>query len=239
VSVSSFNSKEKSMHKHDMKNYGIAVMLLVSFIGFTFLVKTTDVQPVGPAHSSVGFASFNSCIRSITGYHRIWYTITDWLGIAAILTACSFAALGLYQWIVRKSLRKVDPDILLLGLFYLSVIGAYIFFENNIVNYRPVLMNGYLEPSYPSSHTMIVVCVMGSAMVQCKYRFKNKVLVWITETVAAIIILVTVAGRLISGVHWFTDIAGGLLLSLSLLSLYIAAVKKTCHIHDSHKTVVL
>jgi len=214
------------MHKRNAGNYLISTILFLSFIVFTFLVKTVDVRSIGPDNSSVGFASVNEFIFNKAGYHVIWYTITDWMGAAAVLTAFCFAVLGLCQCIHRKSIKKVDSDILLLGAFYLTVIAVYVFFEKIIINYRPVFMNGRPEPSYPSSHTMIVVCIMGTAMMQFQYRIKNKVFLRIIETLSAVLILVTVTGRIISGVHWFTDIAGGLLLSASRTGFYYSAYRQ-------------
>ena len=215
-----FSTGEKGMQKKNAENYLTSTILFLSFIVFTFLVKTVDVRPIGPDNSSVGFASVNECIFNTAGYHFLLYTITDWMGAAAILTAFCFAVLGLCQCIHRRSIKKVDSDILLLGVFYLIVIAVYVFFEKIIINYRPVFMNGRLEPSYPSSHTMIVVCIMGTAMMQFKYRIKNAVFLRIIETFSALLILFTVTGRILSGVHWFTDIAGGLLLSASLTGFY-------------------
>ncbi len=220
------------MYKKNAENYIISTILFLSFIVFTFLIKTVDVQSIGPNNSSVGLASANECIRNIVDYNFLWYTITDWLGITAILTAFSFTVLGLCQCIHRKSLKKVDSDILLLGLFYFSIITCYSFFEKVIINYSPVLMNGCLKVSYPSSHTMIVVCIMGTAMIQFKYRLKNKILLQIIEIFSALIILVTVTGRIISGVHWFTDIVGGLLLALSLTGFYYSGFKQLAKNQD-------
>jgi membrane-associated phospholipid phosphatase len=180
-----FSTGEKGMQKKNAENYLTSTILFLSFIVFTFLVKTVDVRPIGPDNSSVGFASVNECIFNTTGYHFLLYTITDWMGAAAILTAFCFAVLGLCQCIHRQSIKKVDSDILLLGVFYLTVIAVYVFFEKIIINYRPVFMNGRLEPSYPSSHTMIVVCIMGTAMMQFKYRIKNAVFLRIIKTLSA------------------------------------------------------
>lgn len=74
---------------------------------------------------------------------------------------------------------------------------------------------------------MVIVCVMGTAMMQFKYRIKNKVLLRVIETVSVLIILVTVTGRIMSGLHWFTNVVGGLLLALSLIFFYYS----TCEHH--------
>lgn len=192
---------------------------------FTLLAVCVDVQPIGPAGSLVGFAAFNQWIFDRIGVHWIWYDITDWLGIIAVLQAFFFVIVGVCQLIRRKSLFKVDRQLWVLGAFYLMTIAFYLFFENVIVNYRPVLMNGFLEASYPSSHTMIVVCIMASAPSQMRSLFqKRKHLHRGTGIAAVVISAVTVIGRMISGVHWFTDILGGLLLSAALLSLYFACL---------------
>lgn len=221
------------------RNFIIAGILFFLFAVFTVLVKSVDVQAIGPQQSSVGLATLNRFIFEKFGVHLIWYDITDWLGVAAILFAFGFAALGLCQLIKRKSLWKVDPSILLLGVFYLVVIAVYLFFEFVDVNYRPIILHTSLEASYPSSHTLIVICIMVTAMLQFHrlLRDKKRWLI-VTNTVSVLLLAVTVIGRLVSGVHWFTDIIGGILLSSALVMLYHAAVTyveaKTRHVPNDN-----
>lgn len=148
------------------------------------------------------------------------YTVTDWLGLVPIAFALGFAILGLAQWIARKSLLRVDRSLFVLGGFYIAVIAAYVFFEAFTVNYRPVLIDGVLEGSYPSSTTMLVMCVMPSAAMQLGDRIKNSVLRRCIVIAITVFTLFMVVGRLISGVHWITDIIGGALLSGGLAGMY-------------------
>ena len=148
------------------------------------------------------------------------YTVTDWLGLVPIAFAIGFALLGLIQWVKRKHLRQVDFSILVLGGFYLRVMAAYVLFEVFVINYRPVLINGCLEASYPSSTTMLVLCVMPTTLMQLNARIKSQTLKrWVGFGITAFILFMVI-GRLLSGVHWFTDIIGGALLSAGLVMLY-------------------
>ena len=205
-------------------NFLLSGILFALFIIFTLLVLNFDVQSIGPEGSFVGFAELNSFFRGAVGVNMLWYNITDWLGISAIFTAFDFALLGLFQVIRRKSLLKVDADIYILGGLYLLVITAYVFFEINVINYRPVLMDGMLEASYPSSHVMMVCTVMGSAVLQFRSRIKRKKLLFTANSISLAVIIVTVFGRFLSGVHWTSDIIGALLLSGALLMLYHSCV---------------
>ena len=162
------------MKKTRKKTGIIGISLLAAFALWTLLLRFTDVRPIGPRESSVGFATLNAFVHELTGTHMTLYTITDWLGLVPIFVAFGFAILGLVQWIKRKNLFKVDQSILALGVFYIVVIGAYLLFERIVVNYRPVLINGYLEASYPSSTTLIVLCVMPTAMIQLHARMQNR-----------------------------------------------------------------
>ena len=208
------------MKKETKKNFGIAAILLGAFVVWTAAVRLVDVQPIGPQGSAVGFATINGWVHNLTGVHMSLYTVTDWLGLVAIGAAMGFALLGLIQWVKRKHLRQVDFSILVLGGFYLLVMAAYVLFEVFVINYRPVLINGCLEASYPSSTTMLVLCVMPTTLMQLNARIKSQTLKrWVGFGITAFILFMVI-GRLLSGVHWFTDIIGGALLSAGLVMLY-------------------
>ncbi|MBQ7321405.1 MAG: phosphoesterase PA-phosphatase [Clostridia bacterium] len=195
-------------------------ILLAAFVLWTVLVRLVDVQPIGPQETAVGFATLNGYVHELTGVHMILYVITDWLGLVPLGVALGFAALGLAQWIGRGRIARVDRSILALGGFYVAVMAAYVLFEKIVINYRPVLIDGCLEASYPSSTTLLVMCVMPTAMMQWHVRIRGKALRRCVLLVSAVFIAFTVIGRWISGVHWFTDIIGGALLSAGLVMLY-------------------
>ena len=198
----------------------ISVFLLVSFIIWTLLISFVDVKAIGPEGSSVGFATLNGAFHTLTGTHMWLYTVTDWLGLVPIAVCLGFAIFGLAQWIKRKRFSKVDSSVLALGGFYLTVMATYILFEYVVINRRPVLINGYLEASYPSSTTMLVMCVMPTALMQLSSRIKNKILRSILTYLIIGFTAFMVIGRLVSGVHWLTDIIGGAIVSSGLVLMY-------------------
>ena len=157
------------------------------------------------------------------------YTVTDWLGLVPVAFGFGFAALGLAQWIKRRSLRSVDRSLILLGIFYIVTLAVYLLFESYVVNYRPVLIEGFLEASYPSSTTLLVLCVMPTAMLQLRLRVQNDMLrKCITVAITAFMVFMVV-GRFLSGVHWLTDIIGGILLSAGLVMIYDALIGGKTH----------
>lgn len=214
------------MKSESKKCFWMTGLLFLLFAAFTVLVSVADVQPVGPEQSEIGLATLNRWVFDKVGVNLLWYEVTEWLGIAAILVACGFALVGFWQLLKRKSLLKVDRQLLLLGVCYGLMAAAYLFFEKVVINYRPVLLEGALEASYPSSHTMLVVCIMGTAMLEFRRLLaKRKGLCAALEGLSLLMIAVMVVGRLLSGVHWLTDIAAGLLLAAALVMLYASAVK--------------
>ena len=204
------------------KELFIAMLFLAAFAAWTVLVCLVDVRGVGPAGSCVGFATLNQQIHSLTGTNMALYTVTDWLGLLPIFTALGFGILGLIQWIGRRRLLAVDRSILALGIFYVTVITVFFFFEMIPINYRPVLIDGRLEASYPSSTTLLTMCVMPTAAIELNRRVKCRALRLALLVTLASFTTFMVIGRLLSGVHWISDIIGGALVSAGLVTLYDA-----------------
>ena len=212
--------KDKGIKQNGKRELMPGLVLLAGFIVWTILIRHIDVQRAGPGGTEIGFASFNVWFHRMTGVHMLIYTITDWLGLVPIFICMGFGLLGLIQWIKRRSLLRVDPDILLLGIYYLAVIFGYLLFEMVPINYRPILIEGNLEASYPSSTTLLVLSVMPTLKFQADRRVKSAVL---GKSITIFVIMFSafmVIGRLISGVHWATDIIGSVLLSSGLFMIY-------------------
>ena len=157
-----------------------------------------------------------------------WYDITDKLGEICILIAPCFALLGLYQLIRRRSLKRVDADLWALAGLYVALGAAYVLFEKVIINYRPVILptETALEASFPSSHTMLAVCLVSSALVQAERRIGNQKVLFLLDVLGVLMMLVMSVGRLASGVHWLTDVLGGALLGAALTAAYAGVVAR-------------
>ena len=212
---------ERFLREHFRKG----VIWLAAFIIFTLLIKVIDVKAIGPEDTKVGFAALNGFVFKLLGQHVFFEKLTKILGILALLAAAGFGVVGLLQFLKTKSLRDVDREIIVLGVFYIIVLLAYVFFELCIVNYRPVILDDGIEASYPSSHTVLVICIMATAPGQIYRLTQNRSLYNAARYASFIIIAVMVIGRLISGVHWFTDIIGGILLSAALVYFYNGALE--------------
>lgn len=208
--------------KNTSKRFYLSVGFLVAFVLWTLALGWIDVQPIGPDGTAVGFATVNGYVHRLTGVCMTIYTITDWLGLVPVFIGFGFAGLGLCQWIRRKHILKVDFTILMLGLFYLLMLGVYLLFESVVVNYRPILIYGCLEVSYPSSTTLLTLCVMPTTAWQLRRRIRRPRLRKVTVVLILLFMAFMVGGRLLAGVHWFSDIVGGVLLAAAMVSLYDA-----------------
>ena len=211
--------------KENKKKYAkIGSAGVLAFAIWTYLIQNVDVQAIGVNGTNVGFATFNGWFHDLTGVHMAIYHITDWLGLIPIFVCMVLAGVGFIQLVSRKSLFKVDHDIVLLGIYYVIVIMGYLVFEMIPINYRPILIEGVMEASYPSSTTLLVLSVMPTLVFQVKRRAKKGVIQKGISFFTILFSMFMVIGRLISGVHWFTDIVGSVMLSIGLYNLYKAAV---------------
>lgn len=209
------------------KNFIVTGVLFALFVLFTILVMNVDVQAIGPKNSEVGFASLNQYMHEWTGTSDFWYDISKYAGFLPVLTALCFVALGAKQLVQGKSLFKVDIVVILMGFYYVLVGIVYVLFEKIVINYRPVIRDAEegLEASYPSSHTILAVCIMSAAILYALRRIHDNRIRNAVIAVSAVIMAIVVIGRFLSGVHWFTDIIGGLVLSAALVMLYYSVLK--------------
>ena len=212
------------MKKNGKKQLITGVSFMLVFVIWTWLIQKVDVLPVGQKGTDVGFAVLNCWFHKLTGVHMGLYTITDWLGLVPVFVCIVFGGIGLWQLIKRKNLFKVDTDLIYLGIYYVIVIFGYLFFEMCPINSRPILIEGILEASYPSSTTLLVLSVMPTLVLQANRRIENKYLKRIICAFTVVFSAFMVIGRLVSGVHWLTDIMGAVFLSTGLFYLYKAAV---------------
>lgn len=208
------------MKTKDMKTLISGITFIISFVIWTMLIQIIDVQQIGVNGTNIGFAKLNMWFNSIICVNMTLYTITDWLGLVPIFICMIFGLVGFSQLIKRKNLLKVDFDIIFLGVYYVIVILCYLIFEMYPINYRPILINGFMEASYPSSTTLLVLSVMPTLVFQCNQRVKNITLKRFITIFTVAFSVFMVVGRLISGVHWLTDIIGSCLLSAGLFYTY-------------------
>ena len=217
--------KKQDNTKRKKKQLLIAgCMFLVMAIAFTAVVKFVDVRSIGPNGSNVGLSAINRSVNNMFGgFNDFWYRLTEKTGLLLVLPVAAMALIGLVELIKRKSFKKVDREFKVLAGFYAIVALIYIFFEKVfVVNYRPVMIEGELEASYPSSHTMFAFCFCCSAIYVTNrvLRNRNKKLAIAFNALLALILVVNVVGRLLSGAHWFTDIFGGVLISAALVAFF-------------------
>ena len=216
------------MRKSGKKLLFAGSIFIVAFITWTILIQKVDVKTLGVNGTNIGFATINCWFHKLTGVHMMLYTITDWLGLIPIFICMIFGVMGLVQLIQRRSLLKVDYDIIFLGIYYVIVIFGYLIFEMIPINYRPILIEGFMEASYPSSTTLLVLGVMPTLIEQVNRRSENMTVKRIVQVLVICFSAFMVLGRLIAGVHWLTDIVGSIMLSAGLFCFYKAAVI-LCH----------
>lgn len=200
-------------------------IMFVIFAVYLLLIKTVDIGIAGTSQTSVGFSHINNWFFGLSKDIDIIDTISDIILLLSILIAACFALVGFVQFIKRKNIKHVDKEIFLSGLAYIILICSYIFFELVVVNYRPKLIEGELEASFPSSHVMLVMgIILTTLLFLDKYITNKKLLLSLKITGYSLCVLIVVF-RSITGVHWLTDIIGGVILSLAVVMLILTLKK--------------
>ena len=220
--ISTWNMKQRAM-----LDYVLGAICFAIFIVLIILLKTVDVQAVGPEGTSVGLASMNTAFHNMTGENKGFYLLSKILGFAELSLVVYFAGIAVYQWVKGKSFKNVAHCLKAAGIFYVITAGLYVFFEKVVINFRPVIMEGkdHVEPSFPSTHTLLAIMILGSAFVIAKNLLTNVPLKRTLRILCFVFMFITAAARLLSGVHWLTDIIGAIFLGATLVFEYAGVIK--------------
>ena len=208
----------------NIRNIIMSVIMTVFSGVFVYLVKTVDVKAIGPNKSSVGFSGINKAFIDLVGSNMTIYKLTEIFGLLVFIIVGIYGLIGIYQLFKRKSLFKVDREIIGLGILYILMISVYLIFDKIAINYRPIIIDGELEPSFPSSHTMLAICTCVSSLMVYKKYVPSKFNYLVLFSTVLLLTLVFL-GRTISGVHWISDILGGVIISLTLLTYFYTIIK--------------
>ncbi|MBQ3436419.1 phosphatase PAP2 family protein [Candidatus Saccharibacteria bacterium] len=153
-----------------------------------------------------------------------WELITNIILISSFVVLAVFAVLGLVQWISRKSLKKVDKQLLWMPLPLLLMAITYVVFDKFIIlNVRP---NGSGEPSFPSTHVMVVATIFFVVALALPKYIKSKTARIVLELFIAALIGLTCVGRVVSQMHWISDTIGALVFAFIFSEIYRQIIKK-------------
>lgn len=219
---------EDCRKKQIRKNGITAGVCLLLFAVLTLLLCLVDVKFAGPSGTTVGLAFMNTYVSTSIGLNRPFYYATTVVGYFLFLIPAFFLGLGIFQWIRRKSLLRVDRDLFLLGGVYAVFAACYFLFEKIALNCRPHTPVATLEPepSFPSTHAMLAVVVLGTAMWEITRRIQSRRLCRALCIACRVLMIAMVLFRFLSGVHWLTDILGGVLLGAALVFAFRAGADR-------------
>ena len=210
--------KSRSDHvRNPLPGFITALFFLATFTVFTVMVMRYDVQDIGFNGAPVGFATLNGAVHALFPYDEGCFAASEYIGYFCLGIAGVNALIAFIDFIKARGFRHMHRRYILTMVLYAVVVGAYVLFEFYEVNERPVAA----EASYPSSHTLLALCVLYSEIVLLGHSAR-RLRLWadILRMLFVALMVAMVFMRLLSGVHWLTDICGSILLSLSLCTMY-------------------
>ena len=152
-----------------------------------------------------------------------WDLITNIILISSLLTLAVFAIIGLYQCISRKSFKKIDRAIRWIPVpLVLMTIVYFVFDKIFILNTRP---DGSGEPSFPSTHVMVVTTIFFIIITILPKYIKSKTARIILDILMAVLISLVCTGRVLANKHWPIDVFGGVAFSIVFTEIYYLIIK--------------
>lgn len=156
-----------------------------------------------------------------------WDLISDVILVASIASLAVFVFLGIYQLFACKSLLKVDRRLLWMIFPLLLMAITYIIFDKLFVlNVRP---NGSGETSFPSTHVMVVATIFMLIAINLPYYIKSKAICILLDLAMLALLVLVCVGRVLSEMHWLSDVLGGLAFALIFAFIYYLIIRRKNH----------
>lgn len=199
----------------------LAATMLVAFSVWTVLIKTVDVRAVGADGVVVGLAGLNDWWWGLCGTKAVAKLLSDLVGYLVLVLLVGLAVWQVVVAIRGRSLRLARHWWVLDGVI-VALLVCYLVFELVVVNGRPLLVDGALKASYPSTHTLLFAVVLPLVAATVWREINNRPLRFTVAAVCGVLLVAGVILRAIAGVHWLSDIIGGLFLAATLVFTYLA-----------------
>ncbi len=216
------------MSKNLKKSLIIFVCLIIINLLFLFLVKYVNVGKTGLEDQTVGLSAVNIKLRDLIGVSKFFNMFSTVIMIIAIIIALAELGLGLYFLIKTKSIDEIPTPIYSLIPTFILTGFVYVFFNwFFVINTRPIYTTGNSSSSYPSTHTLLTLVFLFTAVNVINFIFSyfkklndKKKARYICYGILGLLSLLIIITRLLSGQHWFTDIIGGVLMAGLLYQFY-------------------
>lgn len=208
--------------------YVMSAVSFTLFVILTVLLLKVDVTASGINGSNIGLSMINISFRDVIGSSWLCYNISKVAGIVGLAACALICLMFAFRVMRQKSLKALCKRDVALVALYIETAVFYIVFDKIVINYRPMLKWGETEPesSFPSTHALMAVVIFVSLGHVASDYIKNKLTLKIVQGACVVFALAIILGRTFSGVHWFTDIVGGILFGVGLVCAYLGAACK-------------
>ena len=215
--------QNKHMCKHKRQSWFlIATTLTVFFVVFTLTLKLVDMQ--SDSSQFIGWASINIWWRDLIGVHFSWHIISHFIALISLLVLTGILIWQVITVFHRRKLSALTRNWWVFDITLLALGLSYLLFQIVAINYRPIQVDGAIEISYPSSHSLLITTTWLLIIFRLRREIQSQTWRRILIIVGWTLMLTGVIARLLCGYHWFTDIVGGVLLGTVFAAWYQAFV---------------
>jgi len=198
------------MKKYFNLYFVLGLSFLFIFI-LTIILLNFDKAVIATNGYEVGMSHVNNLVKY---EYKSWADkISDVLFYLTFIVPLLAVALGIYQLVKEKSLKKVDLVIIIFGVFLILAIIVWLLFDHAIkINIRPT---HEIKGSFPSTHVFLTTFFVLTCHGYLCYKYDNKLIKYLSLIIAIVIIIIMTIFRVIAGVHYITDVFGGVVIGIT------------------------